>query len=105
MSETNEKSAIVSEHQRLLRQLSRAKWEQGLAEGSHARLRKAVEGTLWLFKSMLGAGHSVEETLIAAERRLQEALMLDNRIKAQAEAKIEYPADHPVEGDLGSVPL
>jgi hypothetical protein len=83
MRDESESSVQVAEHQRLTRQLNMCMYLRGIAEGSNARLRRAIEGTLWLIRSMPASGNTPTSILYAVEQRLRETLELDAQIREQ----------------------
>jgi uncharacterized coiled-coil DUF342 family protein len=79
----NLNSVQVAEHQRLTRQLNMCQYLRGIAEGSNARLRRAIEGSLWLAGSMQTSGRPSEQIVFAIVQRLTETLELDARVRTQ----------------------
>lgn len=105
-----EPGAVASEHQRLMRQLARATWEKGVAQGSHQRLRTAI--TLALQLSHGGTDIADIQRLLAAVLEVDDQILQHTVSKDTGPTKDvakditpEYPADHPAPGDLGTVPL
>jgi hypothetical protein len=83
MRDESETSVQVAEHARLCRQLNMCQYLRGIAEGSNSRLRKAIEGAIWLMKSMGEAERNPGSIVMAVERRLTEAMELDAQIREQ----------------------